>query len=48
MNFSHLSGWGLSLPRQLAVLRLLDQVAKLGKEGVAGPKCEGLGAPHSM
>lgn len=36
MNFSHLSGWGLLLP-----FSLLDQVAKLEKEAVAGPKCGG-------
>jgi len=48
MNFSHLSGWGLllhfSLLMKLAKPRLLDQVAKVGKEAAAGPKCGGLGA----
>lgn len=46
MNFSHLSDGGLlidlSLLVKLAVSWLLDQVAKLGGEGAAGPRCEGL------
>lgn len=48
MNFSHLHGWGLllhfSLLMKLAKLCLLDQVAKVGKEDIVGPKCESLGA----
>lgn len=32
----------LSLLVKLAVSWLLDQVAKLGGEGAAGPRCEGL------
>ena len=48
MNFSHLSDGGLlidlSLLVKLAVSWLLDQVAELGGEGAAGPRCEGLGA----
>lgn len=48
MNFSHLSDGGLlihlSLPVKLVMSWLLDQVAKLGREAAAGPRCEGLGA----
>lgn len=46
MNFSHLTGCGLllhlSLPMKLDMSWLLDQVTKLGKEAVAGPKGRGL------